>query len=232
MYATRSSDTSVYNKPTRHHIPEDGIFFCVLLSRHQNVGQYRDIKLANIYFENVIEVKYLERQDRIQIWFRTKLRGEWTLVMLATIRSQNLLCSRLLSKNWKIKIQNYNFAFNDCETLFLTLREEHRLRVFQNRCWEEYSDQRRMKWQEAGPPLWSSGQISKPHMQESGLFSRFYHIFSEVVGLERGPLSLESTTEELLERKSSGFGLEIREYGRKDPSRWPHGTPSICKSWH
>jgi hypothetical protein len=29
------------------------------------------------------------------------------------------------------------------------------------------------------------------------------------VGLERGPLSLVSTTEELLERKSSGSGLEI-----------------------
>jgi hypothetical protein len=28
------------------------------------------------------------------------------------------------------------------------------------------------------------------------------------VGLERGPLSLVSTTEELLERKSSGSGLE------------------------
>jgi hypothetical protein len=37
-----------------------------------------------------------------------------------------------------------------------------------------------------------------------------------VVGLERGPLSLVSTTEELLGRKSSGSGLEIREYGRRD----------------
>jgi hypothetical protein len=27
------------------------------------------------------------------------------------------------------------------------------------------------------------------------------------VGLERGPLSLVSTTEDLLERKSSGYGL-------------------------
>jgi hypothetical protein len=26
MEETRSSETSVYNKPTRHHIPEDGIF--------------------------------------------------------------------------------------------------------------------------------------------------------------------------------------------------------------
>jgi hypothetical protein len=36
------------------------------------------------------------------------------------------------------------------------------------------------------------------------------------VGLERGPLSLVSTTEELLERKSSGSGLENRNYGRKE----------------
>jgi hypothetical protein len=35
------------------------------------------------------------------------------------------------------------------------------------------------------------------------------------VGLEQGPLSLVSTTEELLGRKSSGYGLEIGDYGRK-----------------
>jgi hypothetical protein len=37
--------------------------------------------------------------------------------------------------------------------------------------------------------------------------------------LERGPLSLVSTTEELLERKSNGSGLETRDYGRRDPMR-------------
>jgi hypothetical protein len=41
----------------------------------------------------------------------------------------------------------------------------------------------------------------------------------KVVGLERGPLSPVSTTEELLGRKSSGSCLENREYGRRDPSR-------------
>jgi hypothetical protein len=42
----------------------------------------------------------------------------------------------------------------------------------------------------------------------------------QVVGLERGPLSLVSTTEELLDKKkSSGSCLENREYGRGDPSR-------------
>jgi hypothetical protein len=49
--------------------------------------------------------------------------------------------------------------------------------------------------------------------------SRRYHIFWEVVDLERGPLSLVSITEELFERNSSGYGLE--EYGRGDPLRWP-----------
>jgi hypothetical protein len=57
-----------------------------------------------------------------------------------------------------------------------------------------------------------------------GYRSRRYQIFWEVVGLERVPLSLVSTIEELLGRKSSGSGLDSREYGSRDPSRWPRGT--------
>jgi hypothetical protein len=41
-----------------------------------------------------------------------------------------------------------------------------------------------------------------------------YQIFWEVVGLERGLLSLVSTIEELRER----------DYGCRDPSHWPRGT--------
>jgi hypothetical protein len=36
------------------------------------------------------------------------------------------------------------------------------------------------------------------------------------VGLERGPLSLVSTIKEVLERRSSGSGLENRDYGHRD----------------
>jgi hypothetical protein len=39
------------------------------------------------------------------------------------------------------------------------------------------------------------------------------------VVLERGPLCLVSTIEELLGRNSSDFGVENREYGRGDPLR-------------
>jgi hypothetical protein len=50
-----------------------------------------------------------------------------------------------------------------------------------------------------------------------GFDSRRYQIFREVAGLERDPLSLVSTIELLLERKSSDSGLENRGYGRRDP---------------
>jgi hypothetical protein len=74
------------------------------------------------------------------------------------------------------------------------------------------------------PPLWSSGQSSWLHIQRSGFDSRRCHIFWEVVGLERSPLSLVSTIEDPLWRKSGGSGPESREYFRRDPARWPRGT--------
>jgi hypothetical protein len=83
-----------------------------------------------------------------------------------------------------------------------------------------------------GTPLWSSGQSSWLHIQRSGIDSRRYHIFWEVERMERGPLSLVSTTEELLERKSSGSGLESQDYGRSESAALTTRHPSILKSWH
>jgi hypothetical protein len=48
------------------------------------------------------------------------------------------------------------------------------------------------------------------------------------MGLERGPLSLVSTTEELLGSNSSGSGLEIREYAL-GICHADHVAPSIRK---
>jgi hypothetical protein len=48
-------------------------------------------------------------------------------------------------------------------------------------------------------PLWSSVQSSWLQIQRSGFHSRSYESFWVVVGLERGPLSLVSTVEELTE---------------------------------
>jgi hypothetical protein len=62
-----------------------------------------------------------------------------------------------------------------------------------------------------------------------GFDFRDYQISWEVVRLERGPLSLVSTTEELLEKKSSSSGLENREtaVGIRDAD---HLAPSIPKT--
>jgi hypothetical protein len=51
-----------------------------------------------------------------------------------------------------------------------------------------------------GSPLWSSGQSSWLQIRRPGFDSRHYQR-KKVVGLERGPLSLVSTTEELLDIK-------------------------------
>jgi hypothetical protein len=50
------------------------------------------------------------------------------------------------------------------------------------------------------------------------------------VGLELCPISLMSTIEKLLGRKSSGSRLELREYGRRDPSRSIPTYPSLSSS--
>jgi hypothetical protein len=82
--------------------------------------------------------------------------------------------------------------------------------------------------EESRQPLWSSGQSSWLQIQRSGFNSQRYQIFREVVVLEQGPLSLMSTTEELLGRNSSGFGEEIREYGHGDS--WCN-TVFLCNSY-
>jgi hypothetical protein len=72
-----------------------------------------------------------------------------------------------------------------------------------------------------------SGQVVRVPGYRSrcpGFHFRSYQIFWGVVGVERSPFSLVSTNEELLERKSSGSGLENREYGRRDPPRWLRDT--------
>jgi hypothetical protein len=110
----------------------------MLLYRQQNVGQHWDISIANRSFDNVSQFKYLgtivTNQNCIQEEIKRRLNSSNACYHLV----QNLLSSRLLSKNLKIRIYSYKIIILSvilygCETWSLTLREEHRLRVFQNR---------------------------------------------------------------------------------------------------
>jgi hypothetical protein len=65
-----------------------------------------------------------------------------------------------------------------------------------------------------------------------GFDSRRYKFFWEVLGLQRGPLSLVSITRELLEWKSSGSGSRKPRLTAVGIRCADHATPSNRKSWH
>jgi len=108
----------------------------MVMSRDQNAGQGHNIKIDNSSFEMVEEFKYLETtltdQNSIQEEIKRRLKS-WNACSPAV---ENLLSSRLLSKNTKIKIYRTIFlsvVLYGCETWSLTSREKCRLRVFENR---------------------------------------------------------------------------------------------------
>jgi hypothetical protein len=108
----------------------------VLLAHHQNARQKDYMKTANKSFENVPQFKYWGTtvtnqnliRDEIEMWLES---GD------AYYHSvQNLLSSCLLSKNVKMKMHKtiiLPVVLFGCETWSLTLRQVHRLRVFENR---------------------------------------------------------------------------------------------------
>jgi hypothetical protein len=107
-----------------------------LMSLHQNAGQNRNIKVANRSFENVTEFRYLGTtvtdQNLIQEEIKSRLNSGSCCYHLV----QDLLSSHLLSRNFKIRIHKtiiLPVVLYGCETRSLTLREEHRLEVFENR---------------------------------------------------------------------------------------------------
>jgi len=107
----------------------------VVMSRDQNAGRSHSMKTDNSSFERVDEFKYLgttlTNQNSIQEEIKSRLKSGNACYHSA----QNLLSSRLLSKNLKIKIYRTIIlpVFYGCETWSLALREERRLRVFENR---------------------------------------------------------------------------------------------------
>jgi len=104
--------------------------------RDQNTGRMNGMKIDNSSIERVEEFKYLgttlTHQNSIQEEIKTRLKLGNACYYLV----QNVLSSRLLSKNLKIKIYGtiiLPVVQYGCETWSLTLREERRLRVFENR---------------------------------------------------------------------------------------------------
>jgi hypothetical protein len=74
----------------------------MLLSRQQNVGQNRHIKIANRSFENVSQFKHLGMTVTNQNLIQDKIKRRLCSGNACYHSVQNLLSSQLLSKNLKI----------------------------------------------------------------------------------------------------------------------------------
>jgi ABC-type siderophore export system fused ATPase/permease subunit len=78
----------------------------MLVSLDENAGQNREIKIGNRSFENVSQFKYLGTTVTNQHLIQEKIKRRLNSGNACYHSFQNLLSSRLLSKN----IQDYNFA--------------------------------------------------------------------------------------------------------------------------
>jgi hypothetical protein len=102
----------------------------------KKAGQKHSIKIANRSFEGVVKFKYLGTSVTGQNCMQEENKGRLNSGNACYHSVQSLLSSRLLSRNVMVKIYKtiiLPVALYGCETWSLILREEHRLRVFDNR---------------------------------------------------------------------------------------------------
>jgi hypothetical protein len=76
----------------------------VLLFHHQNVGQNRDMQIANRSFENVSQFKYLGTTVRNQNFIKEEIKRRMSSGNACYHSVHNLLSSRLLLKKLKIRV--------------------------------------------------------------------------------------------------------------------------------
>ena len=108
----------------------------MVMSRDENAGRTHNIKIDNIAFERVEQFKYLEttltKENSIQEESKSRLKSG-----NACYHSmKNFLSSLCYKTNLKIKIyraKNFACFLYGRKSWSLTLREEHRLRVFENK---------------------------------------------------------------------------------------------------
>jgi hypothetical protein len=137
----------------------------MVMSRDQNTGRNYSIKIDNSFFERLEEFKYLGTNITNQNSIQEEVKSSLKLENACYYSVQKLLSSRLLSKNLKIGIYRtiiLPVVLYGCETWSLTLKEELRLRVFENRVLRIFGPRRDKV----------TGEWRKLHNEElNGLFS-------------------------------------------------------------
>jgi hypothetical protein len=107
----------------------------MLMSHSQKMGQKHSIKIRNRSFEDVAKFKYLGTTLTDQNCLHEEIKSRLNSGNACYHLVQSLLSFRLLSTYVKVKIYKtiiLPVVLYGCETWYLTTREEHRLRVFEN----------------------------------------------------------------------------------------------------
>jgi hypothetical protein len=106
------------------------------MPRCRKAGQRLNIKIANRSFEDTAKFRYLGTTLTDQNCMQEEIKSRLNTGNACYHSVQSLLSSRLLSRNVKVKILYKTIilplVLYECETWYLTLREEHRLSVFEN----------------------------------------------------------------------------------------------------
>jgi hypothetical protein len=107
----------------------------MLMTSYQKAGQNHSIKIANRSFEDVAKFRYLETT----LTYKNSMYEE----IKSRLNSENVWYHSVQSlvfppAVWECKVKIYNtvilpVVLYGCETWSVTLREERRLRVFENR---------------------------------------------------------------------------------------------------
>ena len=131
--ATREIGLEVSADKTKH----------MVMSRDQKAGRIQSVRIDNSTLERVEGFKYLGTTLRNQNCIAEEIKSRLRSGNACYHSVQNLLSSRLLFKNLKIKIYRIIIlpvVLYGCEAWSLTLREERKLRLFENMVLEEYLD--------------------------------------------------------------------------------------------
>jgi len=105
------------------------------MSRDQNAGRIQSVRIDNSTFERVEVFKYLGTTLTNKNSIREEIKCRLRSGNACYHSVQNLFSFRLLSRKLKIKIYRtimLPFVLYGCEAWSLTLREERKLRMFEN----------------------------------------------------------------------------------------------------
>jgi hypothetical protein len=108
----------------------------MLITCYQTAGQKHSTKIVSRSFEEVAKFKYLGTTLTDQNCMHKEMKSRLNSGNACYHFVQSLLSSRLLSRNIRVKTYKTIIlpaVLYGCETWSLTLKEEHRLRVFENR---------------------------------------------------------------------------------------------------